>query len=93
MSDRPRRDTYRYSLDYGIYHRTGKKEYKSRPSSSADMTDTVKALQIKEKQIADDLNEFYFLSSLDDLSTYEEIQEDIESISQIGRDGIKRRNG
>ena len=50
------------------------------------MTEAVKALQIKEKQIADDLNEFYFLSSLDDLSTYEEIQEGIESISQIGRE-------
>ena len=87
MSNRPRRNNPNiYSLYYGPYHHTGKKKYKSRPCNSADMTDVVKSLQIKEEQIADDLNEFFLLSSLDDLSTSEEIQDGIESISQIGRE-------
>ena len=87
MSGRSRRSNPDiYSVDYSIYHRTGSKVLKPRLSNTTDMADVVKTLQIKEKQIADDLNEFFYLSSLDDLSTPEEINDGLETIAQLGRD-------
>ena len=42
--------------------------------------------RIREKQLADDLNESFLLFSLDDLESPEEIREGLDSIGQIGRD-------
>ena len=87
MSGRSRRSNPDlYSLDYSVYHPTGVKVFKPRLTTSVDMGEVVKALQIKEKQIADDLNEFFILSSLDDLSTPEEINDGMDTIAKIGKE-------
>ena len=46
----------------------------------------LKSLKIKEKQIVDDVNEFFLLYSLDDMDSSDEIQDGLNSIGQIGKD-------
>ena len=83
MSDRPKRSNPElYSLDYGTFHRTGEKVYKLREEADMDP----KTLKIKERQIVDDINEFFLLSSLDELDTAEEIQEGLNTIAQLSKD-------
>ena len=82
MSDRPRRhNPNTYSLDYGELHRTGQRVYKLTSSPNLEMDS-----RIREKQIADDLNESFLLFSLDEAESPDEIQDGLESIGQIGRD-------
>ena len=83
MSDRPRRSNPElYSLDYGTFHRTGEKVYKLREESDMDS----KTLKIKERQIVDDINEFFLLSSLDELDSAEDIQEGLDTIAQLSKE-------
>ena len=87
MSGRSKRsDPKIYSIDYKTFHRTGNKVFKPGSSSTTDMADVIKTLQIKEKQIADDLNEFFFLSGLDELNMPYEINEALVTIAQLGKD-------
>ena len=82
MSGRSRRhNPNTYSLDYGELHRTGQRVYKPTSDSNLEMDS-----RIREKQIADDLNESFLLFSLDELESPEEIRDGLESIGQTGRD-------
>ena len=83
MSDRPKRSNPDlYSLDYGTFHRLGEKVYKQKQESEMDS----KSLKIKERQIVDDINEFFLLSSLDELDTAEDIQEGLNTIAQLSKE-------
>ena len=83
MSDRPKRSNPElYSLDYGTFHRTGEKVYKPREESGMDS----KTLKIRERQIVDDINEFFLLSSLDELDSAEDIQEGLDTIAQLSKE-------
>ena len=83
MSDRPKRSNPElYSLDYGTFHRTGEKVYKLREESDMDP----KTLKIKERQIVDDINEFFLLSSLDELDSAEDIQEGLDNIAALSKE-------
>ena len=87
MSGRSRRSNPNiYSVDYKTYHRTGNKVFKPGSSSTTDMADVIKTLQIREKQIADDINEFFHLSDLEDLRAPEEISDALVTIAQLGKD-------
>ena len=82
MSDRSRRHNPNiYSLDYDVLHRTGQRVHKPRSNPNLEMDP-----RIREKQLADDLNESFLLFSLDELESPEEIREGLESIGQTGRD-------
>ena len=83
MSDRPKRSNPDlYSLDYGTFHRTGEKVYKQKQESEMDS----KSLKIKEKQIVDDIDEFFFLSSLEEMDTSDEVQNALDSIAQLSKE-------
>ena len=82
MSGRSRRQNPNtYSLDYGVLHRTGQRVNKPTSDPNLEMDS-----RIREKQIADDLNESFLLFSLDELESPEEVRDGLESIMQTGRD-------
>ena len=82
MSDRPKRhNPSTYSLDYRELHRTGQRVYKPTSNPNLEMDS-----KIREKQIADDLNESFLLFSLDELESSEEIKEGLDSIGQTAKE-------
>ena len=84
MTDRPHRTNPKvYSKDYSVLHHTGKRVYISRSQVEPNMD--LRAKQLKEKQIIDDLTECFLLFSLADLETTEEIHEGLDSIGDLGR--------
>ena len=82
MSDRPKRhNPNTYSLDYREFHRTGQRVYKPTSNPNLEMDS-----KIREKQIADDLNESFLLFSLDELESSSEVKEALDSIGQTAKE-------
>ena len=74
MSERSRRgDPEVYSIDYRRLHRTGERVNKPRVNIRPDMD--LQNKQLREKQLRDDLTEFFLLFSLANLETSDKIQE------------------
>ena len=82
MSDLSR--AAKVSIDYKVYHRTGKKELKPRSKSvdlsgiEMDQNQPREKMALDEKsvlelQVSEDLTESYLIFSLDDLETKEEL--------------------
>ena len=85
MSDRNLRSNPKvYTKDYSVLHNTGDRVYTKRLPVEPAMD--LRAKQIREKQLSDDLTECYLLFSLADLETPEEIREGIDSIGDLGKD-------
>ena len=82
MSDRPKRhNPSTYSLDYRELHRTGQRVYKPTSNPNLEMDS-----KIREKQIADDLNESFLSFSLDELESSSEVKEALDSIGQTAKE-------
>ena len=94
MSDLSR--AAKVSIDYKVYHRTGKKELKPRSKSvdlsgiEMDQNQPREKMALDEKsvlelQVSEDLTESFLIFSLDDLETKEELTEGMEQISELGK--------